>query len=99
MPLEIIAPGTIMLADARVDRRRVAARPASREFFAHEQETVASPHWRVGLVPVIRTSSAADARFAVEEVAQGGIPIIEVTMTVPGAIDVIREIVKKRSRR
>jgi 2-dehydro-3-deoxyphosphogluconate aldolase / (4S)-4-hydroxy-2-oxoglutarate aldolase len=48
----------------------------------------------VGLVPVIRTSSAEDARFAVEEVAQGGIPIIEVTMTVPGAIGVIREIVK-----
>jgi len=47
-----------------------------------------------GLVPVIRTSSAEDARFAVEEVAQAGIPIIEVTMTVPGAIDVIREIVK-----
>jgi 2-dehydro-3-deoxyphosphogluconate aldolase / (4S)-4-hydroxy-2-oxoglutarate aldolase len=48
----------------------------------------------IGLVPVIRTSSEADARFAVEEVAQGGIPIVEVTMTVPGAIDVIREIVK-----
>lgn len=48
----------------------------------------------IGLVPVIRTSSAEDARFAVEEVAQAGIPIIEVTMTVPGALDVIREIVK-----
>lgn len=48
----------------------------------------------VGIVPVIRTSSAEDARFAVEEVARGGIPIIEVTMTVPGAIEVIREIVK-----
>jgi len=48
----------------------------------------------VGLVPVIRTSSAEDARFAVEEVAHGGIPIIEVTMTVPGAIEVIREIVR-----
>src|ERR1700687_4837372 len=48
----------------------------------------------VGLVPVIRTSSAEDARFAVEEVARGGIPIIEVTMTLPGAIAVIREIVK-----
>jgi 2-dehydro-3-deoxyphosphogluconate aldolase / (4S)-4-hydroxy-2-oxoglutarate aldolase len=47
----------------------------------------------VALVPVIRTSSAEDARFAVEEVAAAGIPIIEVTMTVPGAIDVIREIV------
>lgn len=48
----------------------------------------------VGLVPVIRTSSAEDARFAVEEVAQGGIPFIEVTMTVPGALDVIREIAR-----
>jgi len=48
----------------------------------------------VGLVPSIRTASAEDARFAVEEVAHGGIPIIEVTMTVPGALDVIREIVR-----
>jgi 2-dehydro-3-deoxyphosphogluconate aldolase/(4S)-4-hydroxy-2-oxoglutarate aldolase len=48
----------------------------------------------VGLVPVIRTSSAEDARFAVEEVAHGGIPLIEVTMTVPGAIAVIHEIVR-----
>jgi 2-dehydro-3-deoxyphosphogluconate aldolase/(4S)-4-hydroxy-2-oxoglutarate aldolase len=45
-----------------------------------------------GLVPVIRTSSAEDARFAAEEVAHGGVPIIEVTMTVPGAIELIREI-------
>jgi 2-dehydro-3-deoxyphosphogluconate aldolase/(4S)-4-hydroxy-2-oxoglutarate aldolase len=48
----------------------------------------------MGLVPVIRTSSAADARFAVEEVAQAGVPIIEVTMTVPGALEVIRELAK-----
>ena len=49
----------------------------------------------VGIVPVIRTSCADDARFAVEEIAKGGIPIIEVTMTVPGAIGVIRDLVKK----
>lgn len=48
----------------------------------------------VGIVPVIRTSSAGDARFAVEEIAQGGIPIVEVTMTVPGAISVIRDLAK-----
>jgi 2-dehydro-3-deoxyphosphogluconate aldolase/(4S)-4-hydroxy-2-oxoglutarate aldolase len=48
----------------------------------------------VGLVPVIRTSSAEDARFAVEEVSHGGIPVIEVTMTVPGAIEVIKDVVK-----
>lgn len=48
----------------------------------------------IGLVPVIRSSSAEDARFAVEEVAHGGIPIVEVTMTVPGAIEMIREIIQ-----
>jgi len=48
----------------------------------------------VGIVPVIRTASADDARFAVEEVANGGIPIVEVTMTVPGAIAVLRDLVK-----
>jgi 2-dehydro-3-deoxyphosphogluconate aldolase / (4S)-4-hydroxy-2-oxoglutarate aldolase len=48
----------------------------------------------VGLVPVIRTSSAEEARFAVEEVSHGGVPLIEVTMTVPGAIDVIKDVVK-----
>lgn len=48
----------------------------------------------IGLIPVIRTSSAGDARFAVEEVSHGGIPMIEVTMTVPGAIEVICDVVK-----
>lgn len=48
----------------------------------------------VGLVPVIRTASADDARFAVEEVSHGGIPIVELTMTVPGALDVIKDLVK-----
>jgi 2-dehydro-3-deoxyphosphogluconate aldolase/(4S)-4-hydroxy-2-oxoglutarate aldolase len=49
----------------------------------------------IGLIPVIRTSSAPDARFAVEEISHGGIPLIEVTMTVPGAIEVIRDVVKQ----
>ncbi len=49
----------------------------------------------VGLVPVIRTASAEDARFAIEEVSHGGIPIIELTMTVPGALDVIKDLVKQ----
>ncbi|HVM76257.1 MAG TPA: bifunctional 4-hydroxy-2-oxoglutarate aldolase/2-dehydro-3-deoxy-phosphogluconate aldolase [Candidatus Saccharimonadales bacterium] len=48
----------------------------------------------MGLVPVIRTSSAEDARFAVEEIAHAGVPIIEVTMTVPGAIGVIQDLAK-----
>jgi 2-dehydro-3-deoxyphosphogluconate aldolase/(4S)-4-hydroxy-2-oxoglutarate aldolase len=48
----------------------------------------------VGILPGVRTSSAAEARFAAESVAQAGIPIVEITMTVPGAIDVISDLAK-----
>src|SRR4029077_18611712 len=44
---------------------------------------------KIGIVPVIRTSSREEARFAAEAVWQGGIPIVEITMTVPGALDLI----------
>ena len=49
---------------------------------------------RVGIVPVIRAGSAAEARFAAEAVHEGGVPIVEITMTVPGAVEVIRELAK-----
>ena len=48
----------------------------------------------IGIVPVVRASSTREAGLAVESVAAGGIPIAELTMTVPGAIDLIRELVR-----
>ncbi len=48
----------------------------------------------VGIVPAVRTSSAENAQFAAEAVSRGGIPIVEITMTVPGAIAVISSLVK-----
>lgn len=48
----------------------------------------------VGIIPVVRASSAREARLAVEAVAAGGIPIAELTMTVPGAINVIADLVR-----
>jgi 2-dehydro-3-deoxyphosphogluconate aldolase/(4S)-4-hydroxy-2-oxoglutarate aldolase len=45
----------------------------------------------IGIVPIIRTSSAEQAVRAVEAVAEGGIPCAEITMTVKGAIDALRE--------
>jgi len=48
----------------------------------------------IGIVPVIRASSAQEARFAAEAVWHGGIPIVEITMTVPGAVGVISELAK-----
>jgi 2-dehydro-3-deoxyphosphogluconate aldolase / (4S)-4-hydroxy-2-oxoglutarate aldolase len=48
----------------------------------------------VGIVSAIRASSPEDALFAAQAVASGGIPIVELTMTVPGAIDVIAHLVR-----
>jgi 2-dehydro-3-deoxyphosphogluconate aldolase / (4S)-4-hydroxy-2-oxoglutarate aldolase len=51
----------------------------------------------IGVVPVVRASSAAEALLAARAVCDGGIPIVEITMTVPGAIEVIRELRKSAS--
>jgi len=48
----------------------------------------------VGIVPVVRATSAKQAMQAAEAVCAGGIPIVEVTMTVPGAVEVIAELAK-----
>ena len=48
----------------------------------------------VGIIPAVRVTCSDDAHFAVEAVSRGGIPIVEITMTVPGAIDVIKHVVK-----
>jgi 2-dehydro-3-deoxyphosphogluconate aldolase/(4S)-4-hydroxy-2-oxoglutarate aldolase len=46
----------------------------------------------IGIIPAVRLSSAADALFAAEAISVSGIPIVEVTMTVPGAVQVIAEL-------
>src|SRR5579862_6357900 len=48
----------------------------------------------IGIIPAVRVYSAEDARFAAEAVSQGGIPIVEITMTVPGALHVISDLVR-----
>ena len=50
----------------------------------------------IGIVPVVRASSVEDANRAVEAICAGGIPVVEITMTVPNAITVIRELVQRR---
>ena len=48
----------------------------------------------IGIIPIVRVSSAEEARFAAEAVASGGILIVEMAMTVPGATDVISQLVR-----
>jgi 2-dehydro-3-deoxyphosphogluconate aldolase/(4S)-4-hydroxy-2-oxoglutarate aldolase len=47
----------------------------------------------IGIIPAIRVSSGADAHFAAEAVTGGGIPIVEITMRVSGAVDLISHLV------
>jgi 2-dehydro-3-deoxyphosphogluconate aldolase/(4S)-4-hydroxy-2-oxoglutarate aldolase len=48
----------------------------------------------VGIIPSIRTTSEEDAYFAADTVARAGIPIVEVTMTVPNALEVIAHLAR-----
>jgi 2-dehydro-3-deoxyphosphogluconate aldolase/(4S)-4-hydroxy-2-oxoglutarate aldolase len=60
------------------------------------KETIRTRIEQIGIIPAIRLSSAEDALFAAKAVADSGIPIAEVTMTVPGALEVISEIARTR---
>jgi 2-dehydro-3-deoxyphosphogluconate aldolase/(4S)-4-hydroxy-2-oxoglutarate aldolase len=55
---------------------------------------VAARITEVGIVPVVRAASPRQAMLAVEAVCAGGIPIVEVTMTVPGAVELIAQLSK-----
>lgn len=47
---------------------------------------------RVGLIPVLRAKSVAQGRAVVDAMLAGGVTVVEVTMTVPGAIDLLNEL-------
>src|SRR5260370_21740490 len=42
-----------------------------------------------GIIPVVRAQSADEAMRAVEAIKAGGISVLELTMTVPGAVKLI----------
>src|SRR4030067_3071039 len=48
-----------------------------------------------GVVPVIRVSTATEAFEVAKAIHDGGISVIEVTMTVPGAMEVMNEVTQK----
>ncbi len=51
---------------------------------------------QVGLVPVLRAGSVDQALALAEAIAAGGVPVLEITMTVPGAIHVMRRLAETR---
>ena len=46
----------------------------------------------VGVIPVVRASSADEAMMAIDAIREGGISLLEITMTVPGAVGVIEKV-------
>jgi len=51
---------------------------------------------KIGLVPVLRAESEAQAMELAAAIADGGVTVLEVTMTVPGAVRVIARLAKER---
>lgn len=45
-----------------------------------------------GLIPVLRARSSSQAHAVVRAMLEGGVKVVEVTMTVPGAIDLLRDL-------
>ena len=46
----------------------------------------------VGIIPVVRAQSAEEAMKAIDAIREGGVSLLEITMTVPGAVGVIEEV-------
>ena len=53
---------------------------------------------KIGIIPAIRVSSAEEAHFAADAVAQGGIPIVEITMTVQDAVALISHLLRDHDK-
>ena len=60
----------------------------------HSEET---KKWieRIGIMPVLRARSEREGHALVEALVAGGITVMEVTMTVPGAVDLLRVLRKE----
>lgn len=57
-------------------------------------ETTKETIERVGLIPVLRAKNIAQGRAVVDAMIAGGVTVVEVTMTVPGAVDLLKELKK-----
>jgi len=48
-----------------------------------------------GIIPVIRAQSADEAAAAIAAIQKGGVSVLEITMTVPGAVELIRDVARR----
>ena len=60
-----------------------------------KRETVSALIEEIGIFPGIRVKSSDHALYAAETLYHAGIPVAEITMTVPGGIEVIRKLAQR----
>ena len=63
-----------------------------------DKQQVLSRIREVGIVPVIRAESADEAARAIDAIRAGGVSVLEITMTVPGAVELIAEVARRVGR-
>jgi 2-dehydro-3-deoxyphosphogluconate aldolase/(4S)-4-hydroxy-2-oxoglutarate aldolase len=61
-------------------------------------ETTKETIERVGLIPVLRAKTSAQGHAVVKAMLAGGVNVVEVTMTVPGAVELMKELKKEYGR-
>lgn len=49
----------------------------------------------IGVIPVVRATTADEAMRAIDAIREGGISVLEITMTVPGAVSVIEQVTER----
>jgi 2-dehydro-3-deoxyphosphogluconate aldolase/(4S)-4-hydroxy-2-oxoglutarate aldolase len=59
------------------------------------REAIAARIIEIGILPVVRAASGAEAIAVADALSEGGIGALEITMTVPGAVGVIAEAVAR----
>ena len=69
-----------------------------REILLMRKDEVCALIKKIGIIPAIRVSSGDAAHFAAEAVTNGGIPIVEITMTVPGAVELIAHLCRNNAK-
>ena len=49
----------------------------------------------IGVIPVVRATTADEAMRAIDAIREGGISVLEITMTVPGALKLIEQVASR----
>src|SRR6266478_3094102 len=62
------------------------------------KDEVCSRIREIAIIPAIRAASGPDAHFAAEAVTRGGISIVEITMTITGAVELMAHLVRSNPK-